>query len=163
MKKWLKVLIGIIITIVLLFVVDIGSILIFSKPIFAIKEDNGDSVNIVYRGLFYDTYNCMEFSVAQIKPKGTKYSCSIGLVNATDIIEVVDKTKEIDDFVCAEALESFYEDKQYVYYWSCMKGSYMVVRYPNGEEILVSDALEEGIISINDLDRFDISYYKEKK
>lgn len=44
-----------------------------------------------------------------------------------------------------------------------MKGSYMVVRYPNGEEMLVSDALEERIISINDLDRFDISYYKEKK
>ena len=63
MKKWLKVLIGIIITIVLLFVVDVGSILIFSKPIFAIKEDNGDSINRVYRGLFYDTYNCMEFSV----------------------------------------------------------------------------------------------------
>ena len=162
MNKWLKITIGIVVSIVLLFMLDIGSILLFNRPIFAIKEDN-DSINTIYRGLFYDTYNCMEFSAVQVKPKRTKYACPVDLNDDNDKYEIVDKTKEIDDFACAQALEDFYEDEEYVYYWNCIKNSYMVVRYSNGEEKLISKALEEGIISIEDLDRFDISYYKDEK
>lgn len=70
MKKWLKVFLVIICCITLVIILDIISILNFSRPIFAIKESEN-----IYRGLFYDTYTCLEYSVPQIKIKGTKFSC----------------------------------------------------------------------------------------
>lgn len=80
-----------------------------------------------------------------------------------EIKELVDKTKEIKDFACAEALEGFYADNDYTYYWSCIKNDYMVVKYNSGYEETISVALKNGAIKINDLDRFDISYIKEEK
>jgi len=76
MKKWIKYLIFVIGLIVLGFLIDIICIFVINRPLFAIKEDNGDSVNIIYKGLFYDTYNCFESSTSQIIFKGTKFSCS---------------------------------------------------------------------------------------
>lgn len=75
MKKWLKITLGVIGGIILLFAIDLMCIFTINKPLFAIKEDNGDSVHLIYRGLFYDTYNCHEFPAPQIKLKGTKFTC----------------------------------------------------------------------------------------
>ena len=69
--KKTKIIIGITI-ILLLFVIDLLCVFNINKPLFAIKESEG-----VYRGLFYDVYNCHEHSVPQIKSKGTKFSCAI--------------------------------------------------------------------------------------
>lgn len=70
MKKWLKVILLIIGCVVLAIILDIICIFNFNRPIFAIKESEN-----IYRGLFYDTYNCLEHSVPQIKAKGVKFSC----------------------------------------------------------------------------------------
>ena len=35
------------------------------------KKDN------VYYGIFYDSYDCMEYSVLQIQPKNSKFSCVV--------------------------------------------------------------------------------------
>ena len=163
MKKIIKVIVILIIGTLLCFVLDIWSILTFSKPIFAIREDNGDSVNIVYRGLFYDTYNCMDHSIAMIKSKGSKYNCSVELINKREVVEIVDKTIELDNLACAQALQKFYEDDKYTYMWSCFKDSYIVVKYSDGYEETVSAALKNGTIKISDLDRYNIKYYKELK
>lgn len=72
MKKWLKITLGVIGGIILLFIIDLICIFTINRPLFAIKKDNGN----VYKGIFYDTYNCLEFSVPQIKAKGTKFSCA---------------------------------------------------------------------------------------
>lgn len=71
MKKWLTIIIKIICIIGLLVVIDLVCIFTMNKPLFAIKQDN----NLVYKGLLYDTYICNEYSVPQIKIKGTKYAC----------------------------------------------------------------------------------------
>ena len=76
MKRWLKILFWVIVTIILLIIVDLIWIFNFNKPLFAIKEFNSDSYSSVYRGLLYDTYNCVEHSVPQIKFKGTKFNCA---------------------------------------------------------------------------------------
>jgi len=76
MNKFLKVLLSIVSIIVICCFIDIIFIFSTNKPLFAIKEDNGDSVNSIYRGLFYDVYNCNEYSMVQIKAKGIKFSCS---------------------------------------------------------------------------------------
>ncbi len=158
MPKWLKISFGIIGTIIIFFVVDLICIFTLNRPLFAIKKDNGTT----YKGLLYDTYNCPEYSTPQIKAKGTKFTCAVAKKDIGKVIELVDKTKEIEDFICAEALESFYEDDQYTYFWSCIKNEYMIVRYESGFEETISDALKNKTITISDLDRYNISYYKEK-
>lgn len=163
MKRWLKITLGVVGIIVLLFAIDLICIFTINRPLFAIKEDNGDSVVLVYRGLFYDTYNCPEYSVPQIKAKGTKFNCAIERVDIGKVVEIIDKTKNMKDFACDEALEGFYADDKYIYFWSCMKNEYMIVKYESGFEETISNALKYGTISISDLDRFNISYIKQNK
>lgn len=72
MKKWLKISLGIIGVIVLLVIIDLVVIFTFQRPLFAVKG----VTDSMYKGLFYDTYVCDEFSIPQIKMKGTKFVCS---------------------------------------------------------------------------------------
>ena len=48
-------------------------------------------------------------------------------------------------------------------YWNCIKNEYMIVKYENGYEETISEALKKGTININDLDSYNIEYIKEKK
>jgi hypothetical protein len=88
MKKWLKIVIIIICVILISFVLDLISIFTLNKPLFGIKIDNGDSVNIIYKGIFYDVYNCIEYSAPLIKSKGTKFNCTINVKEVPDLNEV---------------------------------------------------------------------------
>lgn len=163
MKKCLKVILIIFIGIVLSIVIDFICIFTINRPIFAIKVDNGDSVNIIYKGLFFDTYNCQEYSVPQIKVKNAKFTCAVLTFDTGDVVKIEDKTKEIKDFTCAEVLEQFYEDENYLYFYPCLKSDYVIVKYVSGYEETVSDALKYGTIKIKDLDLYNIKYYKENK
>ena len=58
MKNWMKITLGVVGVILLLLIIDLLCIFTINKPLLAVKQDNGDSVNIVYRGLLYDTYIC---------------------------------------------------------------------------------------------------------
>lgn len=69
MKKFLIIIFGLII-------LDLGWIFIFHRPIFAIREDNGDSVDIIYRGILYDTYSCHDEDLIQITYKKSKFNCA---------------------------------------------------------------------------------------
>lgn len=71
MNIYLKTLLIIISVIVLLVVIDLTCIFTINRPIIAIKKDN------VYYGIFYDSYDCMEYSVLQIQPKNSKFSCVV--------------------------------------------------------------------------------------
>jgi len=77
MKKRIKITLCIVGLIILFLIIDLLSIFIINKPLFAIKQDNGDSVNLIYKGLLYDTYICHEYSTPQIKIQGTKFTCAI--------------------------------------------------------------------------------------
>ena len=46
---------------------------------------------------------------------------------------IVDKTESMDDFICLEALQQFYEDDNYTYSYSCIKSDYIVVIYKDGQ------------------------------
>jgi len=159
MKNWIKICLFVILGILLCFIFDFICIFTINRPIFAIK-DNCDCVYFVYRGLFYDTYDCPEYSVPQIEAKGTKFSCAEVVIDIGEVIDIVDTSKNIRNFVCAEALEEFYSDDNYAYYWNCIKDEYMIVRYESGFEETISNALKNGTIDISDLDRYDISYIK---
>ena len=158
MKKSLKIFLIIIGIIILLFIIDIICIFTINRPILAIKDDNN-----VYKGIFYNTYNCAEYAVPQIKLKGTKFTCTEIKFQIGKVIEIVDTTKDIENFTCAEALEQFYEDEKYRYYYSCIKNKYVIVKYENGYEETVANALKYGTINIEDLDTYNIKYIKEDK
>jgi len=159
MKKGLKITLGVIGGIILLLLIDLICIFTINRPIFSQGEDYGTYA--VYRGLLFDVYNCPEFSTPQIKVKGAKYTCAVLQLETGDVVSIEDKTKEIKDFACDEAVEEFYEDDMYKYSWSCIKNDYMVVKYASGYEETISDALKYGTITIDDLDRFNIDYIKE--
>lgn len=162
MKKFIKVFSIIIGIIILSIVIDLVCIFSINRPLFAIKDDC-DCLYSVYRGVFYDTYNCPEYSAVQIKAKGTKFNCANVRIDIGDVVKIVDTTKDNKDFVCAEALEEFYSDDNYAYYWDCIKDKYMLVRYESGFEETISNALKNGTITISDLDRYGIDYIKNKK
>ena len=157
MKKFIKIFLIIIGIIILSIVIDLVCIFTINRPIFAIQA----KTPYTYIGIFYDTYNCPEYSVPQIKAKGTKFSCANVRIDIGGVVEIVDTTKDIKDFVCAEALEEFYSDDTYAYYWSCIKDKYMIVRYESGFEETISSALKNSTIDISDLDRYGISYIKD--
>lgn len=163
MKKILKIILVIINIIVLCIVIDLICIFTIHRPLFAIRTDNDDSINIIYKGIFYNTYNCHEYSIPQIKMKGTKFTCAVGKIDIGKVTEIVDTTKEIKNFACAENLEQFYEDENYDYYYDCMKGKYIIVRYESGYEETVANALKYGTITISDLDKYNIYYIKYEK
>ena len=163
MKKSIKIILGVIIIIILSIIIDIICIFTINRPLFAIRTGNDGSYALVYKGLFYDTYNCLEYSIPQIKLKGTKFSCSTTRVDLGKVKQIVDTTKSIKDFACAEALEEFYQDDDYIYYYSCIKSKYVLVRYENGYEETVAKALKYGTITISDLDNYGIDYLKISK
>ena len=64
---------------------------------------------------------------------------------------------------CNTALEQFYEDKEYIYYFPCEKSKYVIVIYSNGYQETVKSSLEYGDITIEDLEKNNIEFIKQKK
>ena len=99
MKKILNNIISILVILIILIGLDIYSIYNFNKPIFVLKEEiNG--LNKIYRGVFYDSYNCSEYSMIQIKIKGNKYNCpSSNISNINDNKKVQAKLTFVGDLL----------------------------------------------------------------
>jgi len=134
MKKGLKIVFGIIIVIVLCLVIDLICVFTLNSPLFAVRENNGDSVDIIYRGVFYDTYNCHELSKPQIKSKSSKFSCSIKKNNSLDVIEInwyIDFDEDNDYILCDN------EDKD-IDNGVCYIGNYKII----GGEISKNPTIE---------------------
>lgn len=155
MKKVLNVFFAIVLTIVICVGLDLASIFIFKVPLFAVLEDN-NSINKVYKGIFYDTYKCASDDTPVIKSKNSKFVCSEEEI----IKEIKDTTIDIDDFACAEALEEFYKDDEYIYYLGCIKSKYIIVTYENGATEDIKTAFKNGNVTINDLERYNIDFIK---
>ena len=90
-----------------------------------------------------------------------EFRCNVD-IGAKTVQEIVDRT-EIENIPTAEALEEFYADESYRYYFPSMKSEYVCVRFTDGTETTVAAALNKGWITLADLDRFGIGYYKEPK
>ena len=154
MKKGLKITLIVIGTIIGIILLDSIQALVFdNNPIIGIQTRNMKKV-----GILVDTHHCGNGKHDTVI-KGFSYSCNYEGGNYT----LVDETKEINDFACDDALEPFYEDDTYTYFWSCIKNKYMVVKYDDRSKELISEALKNNHIDIQILDKFNISYIKEEK
>lgn len=160
MKKELKRVVIIISVIIGIILLDSVQAFVFdNNPIIKIKEYyNGGNLHYKSKGILVDTINCTNGKKDTVI-KGFSYSCNY---EGGKYI-LVDETKEQKDFACASALESFYEDENYTYYWNCIKNNYMIVKYDNGSKELISEALKNKHIDIEILDKFNISYIKYEK
>ena len=154
MKKIIKrflIVIGVIVGIILL---DSIQALVFdNNPIIGIQTRNMKKA-----GILVDTHHCGNGKYDTVI-KGFSYSCNYEGGKFT----LVDETKNKKDFACDEALEGFYADENYTYFWSCIKNKYMIVKYDDGSKELISEALKNNHINIQDLDKFNISYIKYEK
>jgi len=82
--------------------------------------------------------------------------------DVTEIINIVDLTLN-GDILTADALEGFYTDGTHDYYFSSIKSQYIIVEFSDGTTMNVKEAFERELITIADLDRFNIGYFVEIK
>ena len=73
-------------------------------------------------------------------------------------IEIIDAT-----YSCAQGREKFYEDNNYIYYFPCRQRNSVFVKFPNGNIFLVTKALEEEKVTIDELIKAGLNVYKEEK
>ena len=73
-------------------------------------------------------------------------------------IEIIDRS----DGACNEEIEYFYEDSEYKYYFACVLSPYIFV-VVDGTEYNIKTALNDGIITIEDLYNNNCEPFKEKK
>lgn len=76
--------------------------------------------------------------------------------------QIIDLTVR-DGIPTDQALEPFYEDGEWVYSFPSIRSGYVMAYYKDGTEQTVKEALNEGKITLRDLDWFGISYYKREK
>lgn len=79
-----------------------------------------------------------------------------------NVVNIIDKTNE-NNYACSMALEKIFEDNKNEYYLNCIKSEYIIVKYENGYQENVKEALKNGNIEIQDLDRFNIGYITQIK
>lgn len=73
-------------------------------------------------------------------------------------IEIIDAT-----YICDNYQEKFYENNKYTYYFPCTKSTSIYIKYKNGNKYLVTKALEEGKITIEELLKNGLEVIKKEK
>ncbi len=91
----------------------------------------------------------------EVTPKFNKFT---KLESTEKTVILVDKSGSY----CAQALDYFYEDSQYIYYFTCKKsGSMYVIK--NGKEYKLVEALKTGVTTIKELEDNGYSFPKKIK
>ena len=170
MKKLLKIISIIIVAWLIMFWTDFICIKAFNRPIFMIKistyKDGGTKE---YYGLFYkfidynlsNGYDGNHLGTWFMKYDSSKYESP--LLEVSTNFEIIDNTE-----VCAQALEKFYEDETYEYYFSCIKSHNIFINIGknfSGEDIIypLKEALVENIVTIERLEEKGLSFSKVRK
>jgi hypothetical protein len=80
-----------------------------------------------------------------------------------DEISIVDIVCNFEGKYYALALETIYMDETYIYTLSSYCSQDIIVTYSDGTTQNVKEALEDGNVTLADLDRFEIKYSKREK
>lgn len=78
----------------------------------------------------------------------------------TDIVlvNIVDLT-EVNQLSTDSALEEFFKDADYTYYFPSIKSEYIECQFSNGDTVKFVEALESKKVAISDLDAYGIQYW----
>jgi hypothetical protein len=152
MKKKRNFMVLALVAIILLFVFDYVLVLTtHSKPLLAIRRS--DSLNLIYTTPFYRVWKCYN-GTNHIGTFGDSFDCP----KIVGSFVIVDETKN-----CAEALELFYSDDYYDYYFPCIQSNTVFIKLINDKKITVKDALANNIVTINELKDAGLFFYKYSK
>lgn len=122
----------------------------------------GDYVRICFDGMVMETYPLQINSVTYISLTDSTGNEISEHTTEKTVVNIIDKTVN-SDLVTADALEGFYNDDMYNYYFSSIRSQYVIVEYSDGSTETVAYALAENRITIADLDAYGIGYYKEPR
>lgn len=151
MKKTIKYLCILVGVILLIFLMDLSRSVLFNKePLIVISTTNDNGVK-VSNSILYKTYNCN--GKIYVESISSKFNCPI----ENKLITLTQNNKDI----CIDGIDYFYEDENYRYYFTCLKSNYIIVNI-NDKEYMLKDALENGIITIKDIEN-KIEFKKENK
>lgn len=117
----------------------------------------GQNVAVTYTGVVQESYPARLPSVLRIELLDDDKEDPAVIV--TDIVD----RAESGEINTGCALEGFWQDEEYAYYFPSIASHDIIVHYSDGTQENVLDALEAGHVTIADLDRFGIQYYKESK
>ena len=98
-------------------------------------------------------------------------------VDNSDILEKIEETDEpkiFDSTTLADRDKyyskylqggeyKFFEDEKYEYYYPSQKTKVVMVYFPNGVAMTAEEALKQGKISMDLLDKYEIEYFKKEK
>ena len=114
----------------------------------------GDYVYVEFDGMVMESYPLQINSVT--------YIVHSDVLQEKKVVNIIDKTVN-SDIVTADALQGFFHDDMYDYYFSSIKSQYVVVEYSDGSTETVESAINENRITIADLDAYNIGYYREPR
>ncbi len=112
--------------------------------------------NSYKRGVYIDGFMYM-FGHEDFKVKELGADTADGV-----IVKITDHAKE-ENIPCDTALEKFYEDEKYEYYFGVIKSQYVKVTYSDGTTENIVTALNAGRVTVEALDAFGIEYYTKAK
>lgn len=126
----------------------------------------GQNVAVTYTGPVLETYPARLTNVLRIELLNDSKELAASpepepVPDVVTVVDIVDLTQS-GELCTDDALEGFWRDDEYTYYFSSIKSQYIIVHYSDGTEEPVREAMEAGRVTVDDLDRFGIGYYKEK-
>ncbi len=78
--------------------------------------------------------------------------------NIRNRIKIIDAS-----YMCPQVIEKIYEDDKYTYSFSCAKSGSVFVVLPDGRKMLVVKALEEELVTIDELINAGLRVIKTEK
>lgn len=168
MMKIIQSILGVIGVIVIIFMIDLFCISDKRKPIVYFKNSY-EQDHYYYKGLLYDVYDCNGVNVesgTHIVFKGKEFKCKnkyVEEIKQLKVESIIDLTIKDEDFKCEGNKEVLFQDSTNVYYFDCPKSTYVKVYYEDGSSDNIKTAIGKGLVSISDLDKFEIKYLKEAK
>lgn len=79
-----------------------------------------------------------------------------------ELVNIVDLTV-VNQLSTDDALEEFYKDNDYTYYFPSIKSEYVECQFTNGDKMTILEALNSGKVNMSDLDTYGIFYWKVDK
>ncbi len=171
-KKICTVLITIIVILSIAFsIIDYNQIKNNKNPIFMISLTKPDpsgapTYKWEYIGLGYKLTINNEDGLNSIIDSKLEFRSWFYLFNIehntkNNVVDIIDTVEE-EGLICAEALDKFYEDRENIYYYNCLKKDKIIVKYGDGTEKSFEEAFLEDI-TLESLDEHNIKYITEKK
>lgn len=106
-----------------------------------VKYSNGIEKNII---------QALQDGDITIKTLQNTYGIKINTVKKATIVSVVDNSKKPGTYL-EQALEKIYEDDKNEYYFNVVKSSLVIVKYSNGTQKTIVEALNDGDLTISQL------------